>query len=437
MEPSLLHSKRALWGLLALCFVAQFALAHHFFGFLTGDDVEVLAEAFRVATGFHYRAWDIRNLFVPDFVAAPPIWIGAKLGIGDPHALTLLATIPFALAFALTAWLVFKLAAQAGAPPLLAAALFALHWIPLGFGSTVYPRTIATLCIVAAVFAILRNAPLLAGALAAIAFADRYSEIVFLIPLMVLARKQALRVLAGFAITACVVVGLYDWLTWGQPFGSLLRFARLTLLEPDFASRVKYQGPFWYVTAMPRWLPLTLLPLLWRARAFWFVAFPLIVLSIPAHKELRYMHGLIPFIAIASAIGFTKIKRPVAVTLVAISIVWQLYGLHHFARKSMPAVLAAERLGHDAQVDTIVVSQFWAYGDRLYFTDRKSVIDVGTPPRIADLTRVAPGADAVCLYESQLTPDIAAVLEQIGFRQADVIRHRDARDVVIFRRAIT
>ena len=414
--------------------MAQFALAHHFFGFLTGDDVEVLAEAFRVATGFHYRAWDIRNLFVPDFVAAPPIWIGAKLGIGDVHTLTLLATIPFALAFALTTWLVFKLAKHFGAPPMIAAALFALHWIPLGFGSTVYPRTIATLCIVAAVFAITRNAPVAAGALAAIAFADRYSEIVFLVPLMVLAGRHALHVLGAFVVTVAVVVGLYDWLTWGEPFGSLIRFARLTLLEPDFASRVKYQGPFWYVTAMPRWLPLTLLPLLWRGRPFWFVVFPLIALSIPAHKELRYVHGVIPFVAIAAAIGFAQFKRPVATTLVAMSIMWQLYGLHHFARKSMPAVLAAERLGADPQLRTIVVSQFWAYGDRLYFTDRKAVIDVGTPPRIDDLTRVVPHADAVCLYESQMTAEIAGVLQRNGFRRFDRIRWRRARTVVVFGR---
>ena len=77
--------------------MTQFALAHHYFGFLTGDDVEVLAEAFRVATGFAYRAWDIRNLFVPDFVAAPPICIAPRFGIPCVHVLTLFATIPFAV----------------------------------------------------------------------------------------------------------------------------------------------------------------------------------------------------------------------------------------------------------------------------------------------------------------------------------------------------
>src|SRR2546428_9895017 len=33
-------------------------LAHRFFGFLTGDDVEVLEEAFRRAIGFPFSPWD-------------------------------------------------------------------------------------------------------------------------------------------------------------------------------------------------------------------------------------------------------------------------------------------------------------------------------------------------------------------------------------------
>src|SRR2546428_6678663 len=51
----------------------QLFLAHRFFGFLTGDDVEVLEEAFRRAIGFPFSPWDIRSLSVPDFVVAPAV----------------------------------------------------------------------------------------------------------------------------------------------------------------------------------------------------------------------------------------------------------------------------------------------------------------------------------------------------------------------------
>src|SRR5207253_4172778 len=67
--------RRIVASIAAAMAAAQLWLAHRYFGFLTGDEVEVLAEAFRVARGFHYRAWEIRNLFVPDFVVAPAIRI--------------------------------------------------------------------------------------------------------------------------------------------------------------------------------------------------------------------------------------------------------------------------------------------------------------------------------------------------------------------------
>src|SRR2546429_629798 len=76
-----------------------------------------------------------------------------------------------------------------------AALIFALHWIPLGFGSTVYPRNLAMACVVAAALLVDRW-PFAAGALVGLAFADRFSEIVFLIPILVVAR-QRVRILLG------------------------------------------------------------------------------------------------------------------------------------------------------------------------------------------------------------------------------------------------
>jgi hypothetical protein len=423
-------------------------LSHRFFGFLTGDDVEVLEEAFRRVIGFPFSPWDIRSLFVPDFLVAPAVWVASKLGVSDARLLIESATLPFIALTALTIWLVYRLALTWTADTtaaIAAAFLFGLHWIPLGFGSTVYPRTLATACVVAAALLATR-CPFAAGALAGLAFADRFSEIVFLIPILsrtdgegsaAHVRRGSLAALGTF-VSILLTVGLYDWITWGAPFRSVLQFAHLTLVEPDFASRIKYQSPFWYVVNIARWCAPTLLPLFVigrKATRLSFVLVPLVTLSVVRHKELRYLQAIIPFLMITAAAGFAilwRTRRPVAVGLLFVSLLWDLHGLRYFAHKSMPAVMAARALAADPRVHTVVVSQLWAYGDQLYFQHRIGARDVGTPPR--DLGPALVGADAAALYESDLDDaTLRATLAQNGFAPWRTFRDGPARAVVVFR----
>ena len=420
--------------------IIQLFLAHRFFGFLTGDDVEVLEEAFRRAIGFPFSPWDIRSLFVPDFLVAPAVWVASKLGVSDTRLLIESAALPFIALTALMIWLVYRLALTWTADTtaaIAAAFLFGLHWIPLGFGSTVYPRTLATACVVAAALLVTRY-PCAAGALAGLAFADRFSEIVFLLPLLLVARRNAWRVATGALVSIIVTVGLYDWITWGEPFRSVVQFAHLTLVEPDFASRVKYQSPLWYVVNIARWCAPTLLPLfvIGRKATRWsFVLVPLVALSVVRHKELRYLQAIIPFLMIAAAAGFAilwRTRRSVAVGLLFVSLLWDLHGLRYFAHKSMPAVMAARALAADPGVHTVVVSQLWAYGDQLYFQHRIGARDVGTPPR--DLGPALVGADAAALYESDLDDaTLRATLARNGFAPWRTFRDGPARAVVVFR----
>lgn len=435
-----MHDRRFLVPLIAASALAQLLLAIRYFGFLTGDDVEVLCEAFRRARGLHYQPWDVRNLFVPDFVHAPAVWLATQLGVESPRWLMLAATLPSIVIASLTIALVYALALRWSSDRItarVAALLFALHWIPLGFGSTTYPRVVATACVVAAALLVERF-PFLAGALIGVAFADRFSEIVFLAPLLLLARKQWWRVLAGACVAIALTVGAYDWLTWSEPFGSARKFAHLTLVEPDFASRIKWQSPVWYLQTLPRWLPLTLLPLLWYARrprtAWLFVIIPLIALSAVKHKELRYLHALIPFVMILAAIGFARMpRRRVAIALVAISCAWGLWGVRFLEKKTMPAVEAAMFVARDANARSLVMSQPWAYGDRLYLGNDRELLDVGTPPvEFAEKLRLA---DTACLYESDIDESIQAALAQQGFREVRTFRWPRARDVVVFRRS--
>ncbi|HJQ39057.1 MAG TPA: hypothetical protein VKB93_18115 [Thermoanaerobaculia bacterium] len=421
----------------------QLWLADHFYGFLTGDEVEVLGEAFRLATGFDYGTWDVRNTLVADVFVAPLIWLATHLGITAPSALIVIATIPFALASALTIVLVYELAQRWGANALVATLLFALHWLPLGFGSTTYPRVIAMCCITAA--ALLIERPWIAGALMGVAFADRYSEIVYLIPLLILARRRAWQVAAGALASIAITSGVFEWIRWGEPFAALRKFARLTLVEQDFASRIKQQSPLWYLETLPRWCALTMLPLLWYARRFWaFVLIPLVLLSLIAHKEVRYLQGIIPFLAILAGLGFRNYvgaaalsgtataegsgRHKVAIALVALSVVWNLWGLRFLQRESRPAVAAARSL---VNARTVAISQPWACGDKLYLARGARALELGTPAQYLD--ELLPQADAVIIYESDVTAEVAAKLS--AFRRTGVFRAPRARDVIVYVRS--
>jgi phosphatidylinositol glycan class B len=457
-----ISSQRFLAILTTLVVIAQLWLAWRYFGFLTGDDVEVLAEGFHRALGFPYGAWDIRCLFVPDVFVSPVIRIASWLGLESTRALAQAATLPFIALTAMTVVLVhqltLRLLSDIPVPPgegarrageglgtaelaaLVAATIFALHWIPLGFGSTVYPRTLAMFCIVAAAL-IAERRPFLAGVLVGLAFADRFSEIIFLIPILRVARNNWLRIIAGAAIAALLFVGAYDWLTWGMPFSSAIKFARLTLVAPDFASRVKYQAPWWYLANIARWCAPTMLPLLWfaRKRAPWaFLIVPLIALSAIRHKEVRYLEVMIPFLAIAAGIGAAMLwrtRRNIAIALVAISIAWHLSGIRYHARKTMPAVRAAEMLGADPSVSTVTLNQIWAYGDRLYFGERMAVRDVGTPIDPARFALGLKDADAAVMAETDLDPPIVDALRREQFVVVKTFRDGPAKAVVVFRRA--
>jgi glycosyl transferase family 22 (putative mannosyltransferase) len=428
--------RKALIAIIAAVILIQIFLAIRFFGFLTGDDVEVLLEASRRATGLDYQPWDVRNLFVPDVVVAPFVFLGGLRA----------AVIPFIALSALTIWLVYRLALQWSGDQraaMAASLLFAFHWIPLGFGSTVYPRNLAMTCVVAAAV-IVDRFPFAAGALAGLAFADRFSEIIFIIPLGIAFKAAASRrtpkaaaLILGAIVSITIAVGLYDWITYGSPFSSVIKFARLTLVEPDFASRVKYQSPLWYLYNLVRWCAPTLLPLLYFARKSmrWsFIVIPLLAFSIVRHKELRYLQVMIPFLAVAAGIGFAVLyqrSRKWAAALLVISLIWNLHGLRYFARKSMPAVMAAHAILANPKIKVLVVSQLWAYGDRLYFDKKLSARDVGTPPR--DLDRNLDGADAAALYETDLDhPELAAALQRHHFVAWGTFRDGPARAVVVF-----
>jgi len=428
-----------------LVFVTQLVLAHVYCGFYTGDEVEVLSEAFRTATDYDYASYAGRNTLVPRALVAPWLWIAIRCGVDSPATLVVVATIPFALVSSLTILVVAKLATAwigDAVAAHAAATVFALHWLPLGFGSTTYPRVLSMFCVTLAALLVTRGtsaAAIGAGALTGVAFADRYSEVVFLVPLLLMAGRRAWQVAASAVGSIALTSGVYEWAVWGSPFHSFRTVTGTGLIGGDYASAVKHQPWFWYLSNLTRWCAPTLLVFLWAARRavrpLAFVAIPLVCLSFVAHKEVRYLQTAIPFLAIAAGIGFAAWDgtwRRIAIALLAMSLAWNLWGLRFLGRETRPAVEAARAMGADASLRTIALGQNWAYGDRIYVGNEKRLIDVGTP--IHSLDRAVAEADAIAVYESDVTPDVARVFAANGFRLVRTFRAPRARDVVVYRR---
>jgi hypothetical protein len=450
-----------LGAVIVLTTLARLVLAFAFPGFIAGDDVEILQTGFLRAFGWPYQPWEIRNLLIPDLLVAPVLRVAAALGVNSTQTLVSIASVPFVLLASLNVWLVFLLGRRwlgSGRPALLAAVLYALHWIPLGYGSTVYPRTASTACILLAALLLSGESggfwrEGLAGGLVAVAFAERYSEGIFLLPLAIVAglRGRDLRdrmarggaVLGGFLGVALLTSGLEDWLTWGKPFASLIAFARFTLIERRSSSLVASQPWYWYAWRLPKWLPVTLLPFLWRARrvrAVWPAAacalLPLLLLSGIHHKELRYLQGILPFVFLTAAAGAWSLwengRRSMTAVLCLLSVALGFKGINFLAQKSMPAVQAAQALAREARGQTVALVQPWAFGGTIYLRPDVEVVEIPYPPTVADLEKAAARARWIAVYRKDLGPDLAAVLDRRGFTPAGDFAAGASRPVVLY-----
>jgi hypothetical protein len=508
---------RLLAAFLAAVTLLRLALGWRFFGFLSGDDVEILEAGWRTL-GLHYTPWEIRNTLLSDLLVRPVLLAAHAFGAERPRLLVWLAAWPFVALATLNVYLLFRLvrawsAAEPAGPPatdgaprvaaastvagaptmagtpgnpggesatnlapaptawlaLAAACLYALHWIPLGFATMTYPRTLSATCVLAAALLVARTprrpwCEAAAGAVLALAFACRYSEAVYLPAVAVAAlwplagrrarRAALLRLGAGFAGGVLLTAGAYEALTWGRPFAALLAFARFTLIERQSSSLTAAQPVYWYLWRLPHWWSPAAWPLAWlalrrpgparepagdqegpsrllknavghvplppRAVATAFVVLPVALLSAIHHKEVRYLQGVIPFACAVTAAGaweMRRVRRPrAAALLLAAALLWQLVPIGFLRKKSMPAVLAAEALASDPAVRTFAGAQLWAYGDRIYLGNRRALRDIPYPASPAGIERLGAGADAVALYAEDLArrKELTAALMRLG-----------------------
>ncbi|HEX2832375.1 MAG TPA: hypothetical protein VHW00_05130 [Thermoanaerobaculia bacterium] len=416
--------------------------AWRWYGFQTGDDLEIAEEAFRVAHGLVHQPWNIRSLFVPDAIVAPFVKLALLFGIDDAVSLAFFARVPFLLLGALNIALLFVLGRRwyDERTATLAASLYACHWIPLVYGSSSYPRTFAVTCILAAAL-LLARFPFLTGLIAAVAVTTRYSEAIFVASLLLLVRNRraCVALCGGFAIGLLVFIGLYDRVTWGEWFASALEFARLTFRERDASSLNVHQPPWWYFTSLPQWVPLTALPLLVVAamrgearRMLAFLALPLLVLSTIFHKELRYLQVLVPFTLLFAAAGFTKwpYRRAIAIALLTLAFPLALGRINSVTRRSTNAVDAALWIARQ-HPRGVALSQAWAYGGRLFLGNDVEIADIDIPPDARRIRALASNITIVGIYTSEIDE---AALRESGFTKTRSFENRGGRAVTIFQR---
>jgi hypothetical protein len=446
--------------------LVRLALGFVYFGFHTGDDVEILQAGFMRALGWPYQPWEIRNLLVSDVLVAPALTLAIAMGVRSTQILVWLASVPFVFLASLNIWLLYRLTRrwlESEQAALLAAGLYAFHWLPLGYGSMVYPRTVSTSCVLLAAWLVWdKQCPAwraaLAGGLVGVAWAIRYSESVFLAPLLCalwLAREpirarlvRSLALLCGFVGVSFLTVGLEDWLAWGRPFASLIAFARYTLVERQASALEPSQPWFWYLWRLAKWLPLTLLPFLWRARRVpgvltvaLYLLLPLVGLSAIYHKQLRYLQGIIPILIMLAAAGAWSLwmerKRRLVIALATLSVLWGLSGITFLQKKSMAAVKAA----HDIQTlpaspRRVCLSQAWAYGDTLYLRPGVGIHDLPYPLSAEALEGALGECPIVALYQEDFRRDagIPTVLEERGFTPFREFGRGHSKPVLVFRR---
>ncbi len=452
---------------MALCVVVgvvRGAVAWLLPGYLTGDDVEMVESMLARVGALAYEPWEIRSQFLP-VALAPAVRFLRWLGLSSPALASWACELPFVLAGALTVGLTYRLGRAWSLPQAtswLAALLLAVHPLAFAYGSMALPRVAGTAAVVAAAWLGSRPgaAPLQGGRvglLLALAVACRYSEVIFALPILLLLWRSrgcarvvaALSALAGFGVGLALLVGVVDWLAWGRPFASLAAFFDYTLVERAASAAIREQPATWYLRRVFFWVPATLVPFFvfgWREAAGraagLFIVLPVLLLSFIHHKDLRYVQGVLPFLALFAAIGAWELwqrgrwARALTVALAMGAVGLGLAGAGRIlARTSTAAVLAARELAADPAVETVAVSQAWAYGHSIYFGDRVGLRDLPVAPTVGELAAGLAGADAAALYAETLAErrELRAVLAASGFRETRTVRAGRSPSVSLWR----
>jgi hypothetical protein len=242
-------------------------------------------------------------------------------------------------------------------------------------------------------------------------------------------------------------VVLFDAVTWGRPFASLVAMARFSRL-PDLAGF--HPKPwFWYGWTVLRWLGPALLLLClvaWperRARTpIGLALLSAALLSLSPLKELRYLQICIPLFALAAALGWERLHasgswwRLLSALALAASLGWGLERTVTLLRGKSQSALEAAQFLHalSPPVRTVALEQMWAYGEKLYLGDAVVIHDVAKRQPLAPETVASGlvGADAAAFYDSDIGPEASRFLAEAGFTPCTRFQRRAAPAVTVY-----
>ena len=307
----------------------KIAIAVVYFGFYSGDDVEVQEMSFAALFGWQWEAWNLRNAFYPLAFLYPPQRLLVACGIPDPAVLITAGRLVVTAASLVTLWMVYRIGTALSGHPgvgLLACGVLALSRTHTTFAASELPRTVAAMFLTLAFCAGLRDGQRLlsacaSGALIGLAAVLRFSEAVFVVSeglALLLRRRPAALAVMGLT-AAAVAAGLWavtDALYWGSPFYSVRNIVRYTLV--DRLSSRGVEPWHYYASHLGEWSnPLVVAASIWCARlgvtrAVLWTWLPVIALSLLPHKEPRYLIPIMPFLAVTAAIGLHDWLRAIA-----------------------------------------------------------------------------------------------------------------------------
>jgi hypothetical protein len=298
--------------------------AYFYFGFFSGDDVEVQEMSLTHLFQWSWRASELRSPFYPMVFIYPVQAALFALGVQEPFWLIFSGRLVVIVFSGANLWLVYKIAArlfQSRAIGLLSLLFLSLSKLHTTFASSELPRTVASFFILLCFWFLLSQRRqnvfvCLAGISLGVAAAIRFSEILYLVPAflyLILEKrwKQAGLMVFVFGAVFLFIIGLGDWLYWGIPLFSLKNIVDFTLVN-KLSSR-GYEPIYYYALSIGLWsdfftIGLAMLSLKWNPwRLYVWVFSPVIILSFLPHKEPRYLVPAIPFIAIMAALTFWKL----------------------------------------------------------------------------------------------------------------------------------
>ncbi|MGE5346674.1 MAG: glycosyltransferase family 39 protein [Acidithiobacillales bacterium] len=375
--------------------------AWFYYGFFSGDDVEVQEMSFARLFGWSWRAWELRSPFYPLAFLYPAQSLLFWLGVRDASVLIFAGRLVVIGFSCLNLYLVFRVARSAlseTAPALIAVFFLAFAKLHFTFASSELPRTVASTFVLMTFWLLLETTPrrlVLAGALLGVGACMRFSEVVFVLPAVALLISRSRRswklplaiFASSFLLTTAAILGPLDSAYWGKAFYSVRNFFTYTIIEG--ASSRGGQPWHWYLTHLLTWTdavtfclflasvrrpPFSLLP--------WAGA-PFIILSFLPHKEPRYLVPALPFITTSAAwvvwnlVGQVAarpaIRREdarssrVALPLLAALCVGVLFELDGFRfRRSESGVEVGRFLAEQRTPGPVAIEQAWKAGGNLY-----------------------------------------------------------------------